>query len=83
MHYFSKSHTETIRYVRVWVDRVVSKAASGARLMRCLSGSDWGWCESLLRSTYFALVCSVLLNVSSAWGPWVSDAVWEVIERCS
>ena len=63
------------------VDRVVSKAAAGTRLLRCLAGSDWGWCSRLLRTTYVALVRSVLLYGSAAWAPWVSKSVWSMIER--
>jgi ribonuclease HI len=63
------------------VDRVVSKAATGVRLLRCLTGCDWGWGKGLLRSTYVALVRSVLLYGSAAWAPWVSSTVWSMIER--
>ena len=63
------------------VDRVVSKAAAGTRLLRCLTGSDWGWSRDLLRTTYVALVRSVLLYGSAAWAPWVSSTVWGAVER--
>ena len=63
------------------VNRVVLKASAGVRLMRCLAGSDWGWCRDLLRTTYVALVRSVLLYGSAAWGPWVSATVWSMLER--
>ena len=66
---------------REHVARVVSKAAVGVRLMRCLSGCDWGWCRSLLRTTYFAVVRAVLLFGSAAWAPWVSATVWASVER--
>ena len=66
---------------RQHVERVVAKAETGVRLLRCLAGSDWGWGKGLLRTTYIALVRSVLLYGSAAWGPWVSKAVWGAIER--
>jgi ribonuclease HI len=63
------------------VDRVVSKATAGVRLLRCLTGCDWGWGKGLLRTTYVALVRSVLLYGSAAWAPWLSNTVWSMIER--
>lgn len=45
----------------------------GVRLLRCLTGCDWGWCKKLLRKTDVALVRSVLLYGSAAWAPWVSE----------
>ena len=66
---------------REQVDRVVSKAAAGTRLLRCLAGSDWGWSRGLLRTTYVALVRSVLLYGSAAWAPWVSSTLWQSVER--
>ena len=66
---------------REQMDRVVSKAAAGTRLLRCLAASDWGWCRGLLRTTYVALVRSVLLYGSAAWVPWVSSKMWMAAER--
>ena len=66
---------------REHVDRVVSKASAGVRLLRCLTGCDWGWGRDLLRTTYMALMRSVLLYASAAWAPWVSSTVWGTIER--
>ena len=66
---------------REHVGRVVAKASAGVRLLRCLSGSDWGWGRALLRCTYYALVRSLMLYGSAAWAPWVSSTVWAAIER--
>ena len=51
------------------VDWVGKKAGGGVRLLRRLAGKDWGWSVELLRVTYVAVVRSVLLYGSAAWGP--------------
>ena len=63
------------------VDKVVSKAKRGVKVLRRLCGSDWGWSKSLLRVTGIALVRAVLLYGSAAWAPWVSNTLWERVER--
>ena len=57
------------------------KARKGVRVLRRLSGRDWGWGKDLLRVTCVALVRSVLLYGSAAWAPWVSNTLWSKIER--
>ena len=59
---------------------VCRKARSRLWILRCLAGSDWGWKKGLLRSTYTAMVKSVLMYATSAWGPWLSQTQWTKIE---
>ena len=63
------------------VDKVVTRARQGVRVLRRLCGKDWGWGKSLLRVTCIALVRAVLLYGSAAWAPWVSRTLWEKVER--
>ena len=66
---------------REQVDKVCLRARNAVRLMRRLAGRDWGWSRELLRVTCLALVRTVLLYGSAAWGPWVSRTLWECLER--
>lgn len=50
------------------------------RLLRVLAGRDWGWSKELMRTTYMALIRSVMLFGVPAWGPWLSDTNWEKLE---
>lgn len=63
------------------VDRVCEKAKKRVKMLRMLGGSTWGWNKELMRTTYTALIKSVLLYGVCAWGPWAADSNWMKIER--
>jgi len=54
------------------VGGLIRKAEGRLKVLRCLAGTSWGWKKPLLRTTYTALVQSVLTYGEVAWGPWVS-----------
>ena len=63
------------------VDSIIAKARKRVNVLRKLAGVAWGWSKSMMRSTYVALIRSVLLYGVSAWGPWLCASGWLRLER--
>lgn len=66
---------------REHVDRMMLKAAVGVSMMQSLAGCDWRWSRNLMGTTYFAVVRVVFSYGSIACAPWMSETVWNAVER--
>jgi len=62
------------------VEKVIKKARRRVVMLRALAGRDWGWEKKMMRSTYVALVRSVLMYGAAAWTPWLSETEWGKLE---
>ena len=48
---------------------MVEKAQQRGNIIRQLAGKDWEWNKQLMRSSYLALIRSVLIYGCAEWGP--------------
>jgi hypothetical protein len=60
--------------------RVIEKARKRVRMLRAVSGTDWGFSRELLRATYTAMMRSLLEYEAPAWAPWLSETMWQKLE---
>ena len=51
---------------RFHIDKVCKKGRVRVNALQRLSVCDWGWNKNIMKNTYIALVCSVLLYSVSA-----------------
>ena len=63
------------------VRKTTEKARKQLRIMRAVKGNDWGFDKKQLRTTYLALIRSILEYAAPAWAPWVSDTAIQNLER--
>ena len=61
--------------------RVTERVNRRNNLFRKLSGSDWGWELSQLRTIYQVFCRPIIEYCSPAWQPWLSDTNFERLER--
>jgi hypothetical protein len=53
-------------------DRKAASLIKGSRVLRVLSGTDWGWSGNLLRKVYQTSLLSGATYAGGGWLPWLS-----------
>jgi hypothetical protein len=63
------------------VTRVVTKVTRSCRLLRAVSGQNWGCRRATMYQLFMALVRGVLDYCGPAWQPWLSVTEIQRLER--